>query len=282
MCPLPAYILAAAKKTNRFAGVDSEAKAYIESVEAGDGAQLEPAVITAINRFVVALKQDNVWGSISTGCVLAGARTLTGAIRPLKGAATPIAYAFQTNDYDRKTGLTTNDLNGNKYIDTGFSHSESASHASASRHCSVFITTPHSGTESAGYIGRGRDSQSGSTRISVRNAANGGIGHMMTVGTQTFSLAPARPGGFFGLSRSGANSALQYLFYKNTTGSDAVEQTFNQTAQVATAGNYWVFKVDATAGASAPSNGRIGFYSIGSGLAAGGLQLFADLAGAIP
>ena len=98
-------------------GLDVNAAAYIAAVEAADGQTLEAGVKTAINTFVVGCKADGIWDAIKASCILAGARTLSGALVPLAGTA-PTNFNFVSGDYDRKTGLigngTTKYLNANR------------------------------------------------------------------------------------------------------------------------------------------------------------------------
>jgi hypothetical protein len=63
------------------------ASAYIAAVEAADGASLESNVKTAIYNFVNGCMSDNIWSAIQNCCIMAGARTLAGALVPLKGIA---------------------------------------------------------------------------------------------------------------------------------------------------------------------------------------------------
>jgi hypothetical protein len=66
---------------------DADAQAYITAVETADGQALETGVRDAINAFVVGCKADGIWNAIKASCILAGARTLTGALVPLVGTA---------------------------------------------------------------------------------------------------------------------------------------------------------------------------------------------------
>lgn len=86
---------------------DEAALAYIAAVESADGATLEDGVKSAINSFVKGCKEDGIWSAIKASCILAGARTLSGALVPLVGAA-PTNSNFVTGDYNRKTGLVGN------------------------------------------------------------------------------------------------------------------------------------------------------------------------------
>ena len=67
--------------------LDRDAAVYLNAVAVADGEQLEPAVRKAINDFVNGCKQDGIWDAIKASCILAGARTLAGALVPLVGTA---------------------------------------------------------------------------------------------------------------------------------------------------------------------------------------------------
>jgi hypothetical protein len=99
----------------RVTAYDTDAQAYIAAVEAADGQGLETAVRDAINSFVVGCKSDGIWASIKASCILAGARTLAGALTPLVGPA-PTNNGFTSGDYNRKTGLKGN--GSSKYLVT--------------------------------------------------------------------------------------------------------------------------------------------------------------------
>jgi hypothetical protein len=64
---------------------------------------------------VIGCKQDGIWTAIKASCILAGARTLTGALVPLAGTA-PTNFNFVDADYNRKTGLVGN--GSNKYLNS--------------------------------------------------------------------------------------------------------------------------------------------------------------------
>ena len=83
---------------------DADAKDYLARVHAAEGQTLEPAVALAIEAFVVGCKADGIWSAIKASCILAGARTLSGALVPLVGAA-PTNNNFVAADYNRETGL---------------------------------------------------------------------------------------------------------------------------------------------------------------------------------
>jgi len=97
---------------------DSDASTYIDAVETADGQALETGVRVAINDFVLGCKQDGIWNAIKASCILAGARTLTGALVPLVGGAPTKNGTEGGWNYNRETGLqgngTDNYLNTNR------------------------------------------------------------------------------------------------------------------------------------------------------------------------
>lgn len=97
------------------AAEDADAAAYLNAVEAADGQDLEAAVRAAINDFVVGCKADGIWTPIKASCILAGARTLNGALVPLVGTG-PKNFNFVAADYARETGLKGNGTS--KYLDS--------------------------------------------------------------------------------------------------------------------------------------------------------------------
>ena len=94
---------------------EPEAVSYVAAVEAADGQELEFGVAKAINDFVLGCKNDGIWDAIKASCILAGARTLSGALVPLKGTA-PTNNNFVSGDYNRETGLVGD--GSTKYLDS--------------------------------------------------------------------------------------------------------------------------------------------------------------------
>lgn len=91
---------------------DSDAKNYIDRIEALEKKMLEPEIRKTIDLFVIGCKTDGIWNKIQHSCILAGARTLNGALLPLKGSA-PTNINFIASDYNRKNGLKANgNVNG--------------------------------------------------------------------------------------------------------------------------------------------------------------------------
>jgi hypothetical protein len=62
--------------------MDTDAAAYITAVETADDQTLEEKTKIAIDNFVLGCKADGIWTAIKASCILAGARTLNGALVP--------------------------------------------------------------------------------------------------------------------------------------------------------------------------------------------------------
>lgn len=114
---------------------DPDAQSYIGRVESADQDNLEPAVKSAINEFVVGCKSDGIWDSISATCILSGAKTLNGALIALKGPDPTNYGPFTQSDYNRKTGIIGDELT--KYLDTNVYHE---SLPPLSKHTSVYVS----------------------------------------------------------------------------------------------------------------------------------------------
>jgi hypothetical protein len=63
---------------------DTDGLDYLSRMATADGAGLETGVAGAIDRFIKACKTSDIWDSIRASCILAGARSLNGALVPLR------------------------------------------------------------------------------------------------------------------------------------------------------------------------------------------------------
>jgi len=174
---------------------EPEAVSYVAAVEAADGQELEFGVARAINDFVTGCKSDGIWDAIKACCILAGARTLDGALVPLVGAA-PTSNNFVAGDYDRETGLKGD--GSTKYLDSGLdSGTANSDHVSAYITEGVTSTSRFIGTIS-GLTGRIEISWSTSSSLLVACQNLGG--------DQTRSHT--RSNGFAGVSSNFSTGAL--------------------------------------------------------------------------
>ena len=228
---------------------DPNAFAYLSAVEAADGQALEYAVKVAVNNFVVGCKADGIWTAIKASCILAGARTLAGALVPLVGTA-PTNNNFVSGDYNRETGLVGN--GSTKYLNSNRNNNADPQN---SNHNAVWLSTYTSGDQ---YL-MGDYFLNGSNFLLARDSAaffrnrfNG------TGGGESFAATGSQfPGGLFGMSRTSSSSVN--VTYKQTSGQ--VFSSNSETSSTPTSTNIDVFRLD-----TAYSNCRLAFYSIGESL----------------
>jgi hypothetical protein len=222
---------------------DPDAAAYIAAVEAADGQALETGVKDAINAFVLGCKADGIWNAIKASCILAGARTLAGALVPLVGAA-PTNFNFVAGDYNRKTGL----------VGDGFSKGLSANRLinadpPISAHYSVYCTTTGS------------------------NVLLGAVSVSGDLSNQLFALSPTSGTFLSGRTVSIDNRVTGFIGASNTTASLIARaggvNSNPVTSTIATTSSprsYFVFARNLGGGPSSPTSSRLAFYSIGESL----------------
>jgi hypothetical protein len=225
---------------------DPDALRYIAAVQQADQQSLEPAVRKAITDFVVGCKADGIWDALKACCILAGARTLSGALVPLKGAA-PTNNNFVSGDYDRKTGLvgdgTTKYLNSNR---------NNNADPQNSKHISVYASNAGTGGIT---IGCGTGSDTGRSAI-VRffGAPSNNFACRLNTGTASAFGNPADIG-FAGLSRSESGTYTARVSGSNNTAAVSSQTPQNENIGVLARATGAAFAAD-----------RLAFYSIGESL----------------
>jgi hypothetical protein len=232
-------------------GEDPDAAAYLNAVETADTQALEAAVRKAVDDFVKGCKADGIWSAITASCILAGARTLTGALTPLVGPApTNVSGNFVSGDYNRETGLrgdSTKYLNSNKAGD---------SEALDSYHMAAWQT--EAGTITASSTSLLGDTSSASVEATIlaftATAGNAMIGRNRNTTVSTHASANRTTVGFFGNSRSVSS---EYILRGNGT-----NNTFAVASNSRAPRNVTVFARDG----SFFTNARLSFYSIGSAI----------------
>jgi hypothetical protein len=225
-----------------FSLLDVDAQAYITAVQTADSQSLEDTVKTAINNFVVGCKDDGIWNAMKASCILAGARTLTGALVPLKGTA-PTNVNFVSGDYSRKFGLVGD---GNiKYLDSN--RLENADPQN-SIHTVVYLTTASSTANKFSIFGSDNANATGiyGDYIFSRNIS--------PVASVSSSL-----NGFAGLSRS---SATTTAFIRNgVAGTTSIASNSSNSSTT-----FNLFRSPTYTANTYHSNCRMAFYSIGEAL----------------
>lgn len=233
--------------SGQYKGSDPDAYAYIAAVEQQDNQALENGVKFAISNFVVGCKDDGIWDAIKASCILAGARTLAGALVPLVGTA-PTNFNFVSGDYDRKTGLVGD--GATKYLDSNRNNNaDLQNNRSISAYLTNQATVPSAcmgaGTFLTGDSNFGQDSSAGTAFFRLSNATGSNV-----------------PGGSTATGLIGASRSVSANFIARIAGSTT---TFARASETPSDGNYLIFARNA----SSPTlftDARLAFYSIGEAL----------------
>jgi hypothetical protein len=229
--------------------IDPEAQKYLRAVEAADGEPLEEGVRLAVNDFVVGCKEDGIWNAIKASCILAGARTLGGALVPLTGAA-PTNFNFVAGDYDRATGLVGD--GSTKYLDSNRANDADPQNSNHNAVFASFVGT-YDATGRA-YIADTGINISGMNAI-VQNSATGLFTRNRSATGTSTSLIPST--GLIACSRSGATSYVLRNNQQNTT--------INVTSESPTSANVLLYRRGDVTN-PAYTDARLAFYSIGESI----------------
>ena len=226
---------------------DADAVAYIAAVEAADGQALETATRMAINSFVKGCKADGIWDAIKASCIMAGARTLAGALIPLKGTA-PTNYNFVTGDYNRKTGLVGD--GSTKYLNSNRNNNADPQN---SLHLGVYITGANS-INPASYAGSGGTGPVGRLLQSGSGSLNSKCGDVAV----SYVITPAQGNTLFfkGVSRS--QSSTRVVRSGGVTSANSLNSDILASSDIA------IFARDSLP--NQLTNARLSFYSIGESL----------------
>ena len=255
---------------------DPDAQTYIAAVEAADGQAIEGDVAFAINDFVIGCKTDGIWDAIKASCILAGARTLSGALVPLKGVAPTnvniiVSGAGLNSNYNRETGITT--FGNTAQINTNIAYN---SISSDNEHLSIYRTS--NPTIAGAEIGAGISSPTCVSRI----AWSGSQKQFDVQDTFGFTYGATTYTGFNGVSRASSST----MSYRDNSTTVSVSKTSQTRANISTP--YYVFAINySDLGVLGQSNSRISFYSIGESLDLALLDnrvstLMTDIGAAIP
>jgi hypothetical protein len=234
---------------------DPDAQSYITAVETADGQALETGVRDAINAFVVGCKADGIWTAIKASCIMAGARTLAGALVPLVGTA-PTNFNFVSEDYNRKTGLLGNEAS--KYLDSNYTLLTSLQN---NRHASAYVTQPQmSSGGTIFYFGTGSTTDLASTQLGfVQSTPNDLITRCSNTASSQVS-ASLNGAGLAGVARG---SSTAYTVRGNG-------QTVTQTVSSAEVSErsliVFARRFSNALGIQSHTNARLASYSIGESL----------------
>jgi hypothetical protein len=234
---------------------DNDAWTYIAAVEAADGQILEQATRNAITNFVLGCKADGIWTAIKASCILAGARTLAGALVPLVGTApTNVDGLFVSGDYNRKTGLGAAS-NTTKYLNSNRNNNADPQN---NRHLALYLNvSAYSGQNFAGGRGPG-GVFTGGTSLS-HTATNARFRSLPSTDTQQdFGAATLNTAVLMGLSRNASNS-----YTARVSGSSS---SITSPSTTPVSANFFLFALNNNGAPTAFSSDRFAFYSIGESL----------------
>jgi hypothetical protein len=225
--------------------LDTDAATYLNAVAVQDGQPLEPAVKKAVNDFVKGCKRDGIWDAMKICGILAGARTLSGALVALKGSNPTNVGPFVSGDYARATGLKGNA--STKYLNTGRN-----TNLDGQDDCHLAVYASAKNTGLAWYAGAGLV-DTGTLHLLSNSATE--LACRMRNSTDD-SQAAYSANGLMGVSRSNSSNFIM------RGGGASVTKT--RASQAAANRNYYIFFVDGAS--SFLSDARLAFYSAGSSL----------------
>jgi len=220
---------------------DPDALAYLAEVEQADGQALESGVRDAVIAFVTGCKADGIWPAIKASCILAGARTLAGALVPLVGSAPTNVGPFVSGDYNRKTGLVGD--GSTKYLN---SNRNNNADPQDDRHLAIYMTSL---------------STAGPNRILAGSTGNPGRTTLVDRNTLSVAIASAEITGLvMAVGLVGGSRATSSAVTTRTNGISATTAVVSASPHDAMLGLF--NSVPGTVGSSP----RLAFYSIGESL----------------
>jgi hypothetical protein len=236
-----------------FVSPDADARAYLAAVRQADGANLEPRVAKAISDFIIGCKSDGIFSAIKSACILAGARTLNGALTPLVGTAPTNNGPFVSGDYTR--GGSTPGLRGNGSTKNLDSNRANNADPQDNKHVSLYITQQASIVNASCYMACGTSVVTGVTHFSIVATGNRLVDRLNWGGSGAGANDTGTPLGLLGASRASFED-----YELRLSGETSTRVPDSQTPDT---NNIFVFSRNSGANASDP---RIAFYSIGESL----------------
>jgi hypothetical protein len=237
---------------------DADALRYLNAVQLADGQALEPEVQAAVDAFVRGCKADGIFSAIKASCILCGARTISGALVPLVGAApTNVADGFVSGDYTRGGATPGLQGDGTSYLDSGRNNNADPQN---SQHVSVYASIQATSTPTTNpvYISANDVASDGATHIG-RLSNNGALYiRSRQTGINFCLTGSGSETGLLGLSR---NISSTYVVRRSgATVTPSVNGS--RTSVTPFDGNVFVFGSTA----NYISNARLAFYSIGTAI----------------
>lgn len=239
---------------------DPDAIDYLNRVKAADGGvSVEVGIAQAIDAFVRGCKADSAgyagdptrtnWDAIQASCIMCGARTLSGALVPLKGTA-PTPYNFASGDYSRSG--STPGLKGNgstKYLDSNRANNADGQD---DKHLTCFASSL---TTIASSLYAGSLVTSPSVSATQLQKSGNDLAGFCNSGTGSYA-AFATAGSFAGVSRQGTSQTIRAAGNTSTVTVAAVPHSINA----------FIFGRNNSGTAERFVDARLAFYSVGSAL----------------
>ena len=230
---------------------DADAIDYLSRMATADGAGVETGVAVAVDAFIRDAKELGVFSALKACCILAGARTLAGALVPVVGdAPTNVADGFVEGDYSRTAGLTGD--GATTYLDSGRNNNADPQN---SVHHSIWVSAQ--GSAVSVPIGAGFN-LTGATRCAVSFGTSVVTPRIREAAPQPGISDAPLSGSFFGYRRSAAAASLIRI-----NGSDYARTT---TSEVPFDGNVFVFADNNNGNLAGYTDATLAFYSIGTSL----------------
>jgi len=228
-------------------GLDPDAAKYLAAVEAADGEPLEPAVRAAINAFFRDSKAAGVFDALKACCILAGARTLAGALVPVVGdAPTNVANGFVSGDYTRGGATPGLKGDGTSYLDSGRATNADPT---SSMHLAVYPTAI--GTTNLRAAGSYAPAES--DEVLIMN------GDVRCRSRDTLSNVTVLADAIYGVSRSSSTEWYARGGQSDFAGSTGVAASANSR-------NMFIFAYNNDGSPFGISDATLAFYSIGESL----------------
>ena len=238
---------------NGWQPMDPDAATYITAVESADGQALEEPVKIAIDNFVLGCKADGIWDAIKASCILAGARTLDGALVPLAGPVpTNPGNVFLSGDYNRKIGLkgngTTKYLNSNYTIPSALQNNV---------HLSAYLGEPHTPAAAEMYNAAVNLSTLNSSQLFRFTASPTGLYSRLNDVTTNLSGS---------ISGAGLVGSSRIASTGYTTITSKSNNIIVQSSTGVSGFSQFIFARNASGSFDLPTTARLAFYSIGESL----------------
>jgi len=220
-----------------------------------DGAGVETGVAVAVDAFFRDAKELGVFSALKACCILAGARTLAGALVPVVGdAPTNVANGFVSGDYTRGGATPGLKGDGTSYLDSGRAND----------------ADPQNDNHVAAYVTAGKVAINNGALIGAQNAA---AAYTMTgtvsynrgnIGNSAIQITSA------GLYASSRKTQASFLYIRPPDDAQSTES--NSAVASGFSNNLFVYGYSNSSGSLvSPTDATVAFYSAGTGMDSDGL-----------